>query len=151
MGKPVSFANCSLMCLVGFGVDEKADLRISNCFAFMVVLGPRLFDPALPSPLPPPAPPSGLLFSVWLSLVSGSPSREPWADADKCCLIIDLRVGVKIRWWCEQATLHYYNNSMSSGCKSQGNRLGTILSIVPVWGLRGNQSFSAEQTITFSG
>lgn len=90
MGNPVSFANCSLMCLVGFGVDENADLRISNCFAFMVVLGPRLFEPAPPSPLPPPAPPSGLLFSVWLSLVSGSPSREPWANANKTTsLIID--------------------------------------------------------------
>jgi hypothetical protein len=64
MGKPVSFANCSLMCLVGFGVDEKAVFRISNCFAFIVVRGPRRFEPALPSPLPPPAPPSGLLFSV---------------------------------------------------------------------------------------
>lgn len=80
MGSPVSFANCSLMCLVGFGVDEKAVFRISSCFAFMVVLGPRRFEPALPSPLPPPAPPSGLLFSVWLSLVSGSPSREPSTD-----------------------------------------------------------------------
>lgn len=83
MGKPVSFANCSLMCLVGFGVDEKADFRISSCFAFMVVRGPRRFEPAPPSPLPPPAPPSGLLFSVWLSLVSGSPSREPSTDRSR--------------------------------------------------------------------
>jgi len=83
MGRPVSFANCSLMCLVGFGVDEKAVFRISSCFAFMVVLGPRRFEPAPPSPLPPPAPPSGLLFSVWLSLVSGSPSREPSTDRSR--------------------------------------------------------------------
>lgn len=83
MGRPVSFANCSLMCLVGFGVDEKAVFRISNCFAFMVVRGPRRFEPAPPSPLPPPAPPSGLLFSVWLSLVSGSPSREPSTDQSR--------------------------------------------------------------------
>lgn len=83
MGRPVSFANCSLMCLVGFGVDEKAVFRISNCFAFIVVRGPRRFDPAPPSPLPPPAPPSGLLFSVWLSLVSGSPSREPSTDRSR--------------------------------------------------------------------
>lgn len=64
MGNPVSLANCSLICLVGLGVDEKAFFNISNCLALMVVLGPRLFDPAPPSPLPPPAPPSGLLFSV---------------------------------------------------------------------------------------
>lgn len=83
MGRPVSFANCSLMCLVGFGVDEKAVFRISNCFAFIVVRGPRRFEPAPPSPLPPPAPPSGLLFSVWLSLVSGSPSREPSTDRSR--------------------------------------------------------------------
>ena len=83
MGRPVSFANCSLMCLVGFGVDEKAVFKISNCFAFIVVRGPRRFEPAPPSPLPPPAPPSGLLFSVWLSLVSGSPSREPSTDRSR--------------------------------------------------------------------
>ena len=77
MGKPVSLASCSLMCLVGLGVCENAVFRISNCFALIVVRGPRLLDPPPPSPLPPPAPPSGLLFSVWLSLVSGSPSREP--------------------------------------------------------------------------
>lgn len=69
IGKPVSLANCSLICLVGFGVCEKAFLRISSCLAFIVVLGPLLFDPELPS--------SGDLFSVCESLVSGSPSREP--------------------------------------------------------------------------
>ena len=83
IGSPVSLARLSLMCLVGFGVCEKAVLRISNCFAFIVVLGPRLLDPAPPSPLPPPAPPSGLLFSVWLSLVSGSPSKEPSTNQRK--------------------------------------------------------------------
>lgn len=99
MGKPVSFANCSLMCLVGFGVDEKADLRISSCFAFMVVRGPRRFEPAPPSPLPPPAPPSGLLFSVWLSLVSGSPSREPSTDRSRTAA--------------SQSYHHYYPPSLS--------------------------------------
>lgn len=72
IGSPVSFASCSLMCLVGLGVCEKAVFKISNCLAFIVVLGPLLFEPA---PLS-----SGLLFSVWESLVSGSPSREFWSS-----------------------------------------------------------------------
>lgn len=70
MGRPVSFANCSLMCLVGLGVCEKAVLRISSCLALIVVRGPLRFEPTAPSP-------SGLLFSVCESLVSGSPSNEP--------------------------------------------------------------------------
>lgn len=69
IGKPVSLANCSLMCLVGFGVCEKAFFNISNCLALIVVLGPLLLDPEFPS--------SGDLFSVCESLVSGSPSSEP--------------------------------------------------------------------------
>lgn len=69
MGRLVSLANCSRMCLVGLGVCENAVFSISSCLALIVVLGPRLFDPELPS--------SGDLFSVWLSLVSGSPSKEP--------------------------------------------------------------------------
>lgn len=69
IGRLVSLANCSRMCLVGLGVCENAVFSISNCFALIVVLGPRLFEPELPS--------SGDLFSVWLSLVSGSPSNEP--------------------------------------------------------------------------
>lgn len=72
MGNPVSFANCSRICLVGFGVCENAVFRTSNCFALIVVLGPRRLDPA---PLS-----SGLLFSVWESLVSGSPSKEFWSS-----------------------------------------------------------------------
>lgn len=60
------------MCLVGLGVCENAVFKISNCFAFIVVRGPRRFDPELPS--------SGLLFSVWESRVSGSPSREFWSS-----------------------------------------------------------------------
>lgn len=56
MGKLVSLASCSRICLVGFGVCEKAVFSISNCLALMVVLGPRLLDPELPS--------SGDLFSV---------------------------------------------------------------------------------------
>lgn len=70
IGNPVSFANCSRMCLVGFGVCEKADFKISSCFALIVVLGPRRLDPPFPS--------SGDLFSACESRVSGSPSREPW-------------------------------------------------------------------------
>lgn len=69
MGRPVSFASCSRMCLVGFGVCEKAVFRISSCLALIVVRGPRLFDPELPS--------SGDLFSVCESRVSGSPSSDP--------------------------------------------------------------------------
>lgn len=72
IGRPVSFASCSRMCRVGFGVCEKAVFRISNCFAFIVVRGPLRFEPA---PLS-----SGLLFSVWESRVSGSPSREFWSS-----------------------------------------------------------------------
>lgn len=56
IGSPVSLANCSRICLVGFGVCEKAVFKISSCFALMVVRGPRLFDPAFPS--------SGDLFSA---------------------------------------------------------------------------------------
>jgi hypothetical protein len=69
IGSPVSFASCSRMCLVGFGVWENAVFRISSCLALIVVRGPRLFDPELPS--------SGDLFSVCESRVSGSPSSDP--------------------------------------------------------------------------
>lgn len=69
IGRPVSFASCSRIWRVGFGVCEKAVFSISNCFAFIVVRGPLRFDPEFPS--------SGDLFSVCESRVSGSPSREP--------------------------------------------------------------------------
>lgn len=72
IGSPVSFANCSRICRVGFGVCEKADFSISSCFALMVVLGPLRLEPPLPS--------SGDLFSAWESLVSVSPSNEPWVE-----------------------------------------------------------------------
>lgn len=68
MGNPVSLASCSRMCLVGLGVCENAVFNISNCLALIVVRGPLRFEPALLS--------SGLLFSVWESLVSGSPSND---------------------------------------------------------------------------
>ena len=45
MLSPVSLANCSLIWRVGLGVWLKAVLRISNCLALMVVLGPRLLPP----------------------------------------------------------------------------------------------------------
>lgn len=56
MLSPVSCANCSRMCLVGFGVALKAAFNVSNCFAFIVVLGPLLLAPVtefllLPLPL----------------------------------------------------------------------------------------------------
>lgn len=69
MGSPVSLASCSRICLVGFGVCENAVFRISSCFALMVVRGPLLLEPELPS--------SGDLFSVCESRVSVSPSNEP--------------------------------------------------------------------------
>lgn len=47
---PVSCASFSLMCRVGFGVAANAALRISSCFALMVVLGPLLFPFASFSP-----------------------------------------------------------------------------------------------------
>lgn len=43
MLRPVSCASCSLMCLVGFGVDAKAAFSVSSCLALMVVRGPRRF------------------------------------------------------------------------------------------------------------
>ena len=46
--RPVSCANFSRMCRDGFGVAAKADFSVSNCFAFMVVRGPRRF-PFAPS------------------------------------------------------------------------------------------------------
>jgi hypothetical protein len=72
MGRPVSFASCSRMCRVGFGVCENAVFRISSCLALIVVLGPRRFEPA---PLS-----SGLLFSVCESRISASPSSEFWSS-----------------------------------------------------------------------
>ena len=42
MLSPVSCANCSRICLVGFGVAAKAAFSVSSCLALMVVLGPRL-------------------------------------------------------------------------------------------------------------
>ena len=69
IGKPVSFANCSLMCRVGLGVWLNAVFNTSNCLALIVVRGPRRFEP-------PPS--SGLLFSDCESpRASGSPSSEP--------------------------------------------------------------------------
>ena len=43
IGNPVARANCSLTCLVGFGVWLNASLSTSNSLALIVVLGPRLF------------------------------------------------------------------------------------------------------------
>lgn len=65
------------MCLVGFGVCENAVFNISSCLAFIVVRGPRRLELELPSPPGPLTPPSGLLFSDWLSRVSASPSSDP--------------------------------------------------------------------------
>ena len=76
MDKPVSLANCSLMCLVGFGVCEKAVFNTSNCLALMVVLGPLL--------LPPGPSPSGLLFS----LSSPSPLPSPSESLSSLALIM---------------------------------------------------------------
>jgi len=45
MLRPVSWASCSRMCLVGFGVAANAAFSVSSCFAFMVVRGPRRFPP----------------------------------------------------------------------------------------------------------
>lgn len=74
IGKPVSLANCSRMCLVGFGVWLNAFFNTSNCLALIVVRGPRRFDPFAPS--------SGLLFSACESpRQSGSPSIEPCSSA----------------------------------------------------------------------
>lgn len=89
MGSPVSLASCSRICLVGLGVCEKAVFRISNCFALMVVLGPRLFEPPFPS--------SGDLFSACESRVSGLPSTEPWWSQSKVALL---------SWWCKSNALY---------------------------------------------
>lgn len=45
MFSPVSWASCSRMCRVGFGVATNAAFNVSSCLALMVVLGPRLFVP----------------------------------------------------------------------------------------------------------
>lgn len=73
IGKPVSLANCSRICLVGFGVWLNAFFNTSNCLALIVVRGPRRFEPFAPS--------SGLLFSACESpRQSGSPSIEPYFE-----------------------------------------------------------------------
>lgn len=69
IGNPVSFANCSRICRVGFGVCANAVFKISSCLALIVVRGPRRLLPTLLS--------SGDLFSVCESLVSVSPSMDP--------------------------------------------------------------------------
>lgn len=53
MLRPVSCANCSRMCRVGFGVALKAAFNVSNCLALIVVLGPLRFDPAVEFPFVP--------------------------------------------------------------------------------------------------
>lgn len=45
MFSPVSWASCSRMCLVGFGVATNAAFNVSSCLALMVVRGPRLLVP----------------------------------------------------------------------------------------------------------
>lgn len=45
MFSPVSWASCSLMCRVGFGVATNAAFNVSSCLALMVVRGPRLLVP----------------------------------------------------------------------------------------------------------
>lgn len=45
MLRPVSWASCSLMCLVGLGVAANAAFRVSSCLALIVVRGPLLFVP----------------------------------------------------------------------------------------------------------
>lgn len=45
MLSPVSCANCSRMCRVGFGVATNAAFNVSNCLALMVVRGPRRLVP----------------------------------------------------------------------------------------------------------
>ena len=42
MGKPVSFASCSRINLVGFGVAINTFFNTSSCLALIVVRGPRL-------------------------------------------------------------------------------------------------------------
>ena len=62
MFRPVSWASCSRICRVGLGVALNEAFNTSNCFAFIVVLGPLRLLPAFP-----PSVPSLLLL---LSLVS---------------------------------------------------------------------------------
>lgn len=45
MFSPVSWASCSRICLVGFGVATNAAFNVSSCLALMVVRGPRRFPP----------------------------------------------------------------------------------------------------------
>ena len=50
--RPVSWANCSRICLVGFGVALNEAFRTSSCFAFIVVLGPLRLLPDFPFSVP---------------------------------------------------------------------------------------------------
>lgn len=45
MFRPVSWASCSRMCRVGFGVATNAAFNVSSCLALMVVRGPRRLVP----------------------------------------------------------------------------------------------------------
>lgn len=45
MLRPVSWASCSRMCLVGLGVAANAAFSVSSCLALIVVRGPRRFPP----------------------------------------------------------------------------------------------------------
>lgn len=87
MFRPVSWASCSRMCLVGFGVVAKAAFSVSSCLALIVVLGPRLLAPTVfvllelpPVPLPGPSIPRPGLGQLSLLLASGPPGRSRWTS-----------------------------------------------------------------------
>ena len=52
MLSPVSWASCSLMCRVGFGVAANAAFSVSNCLALIVVRGPLRLAPLTGIPVP---------------------------------------------------------------------------------------------------
>ena len=77
-------ANCSLMCLVGFGVCENAVLSTSSCFALIVVRGPlRLLLPLRSS---------GSQYSEEIAAAEDDEAEEeeePLADAELLPLLAE--------------------------------------------------------------
>ena len=82
MDSPVSCESFSLIWRVGFGVLTNAFFRVSNCFAFIVVLGP-------------------LRFAFWFSLLSKSPK----SDGPKLTSFIG---DTKLDWFRTMTNLDYH-------------------------------------------
>lgn len=87
MFSPVSWASCSRMCRVGFGVATNAAFNVSSCLALMVVRGPRLLVPEFCSSF-------SILFvslsdDVELSVSFMSSCIGSWRSGDKLLSVHD--------------------------------------------------------------